>query len=176
MTPLHHAAKKGLLKVVERMIADGADVNAIGPSNRTALHYAAESGHMEIVKILLSKPNKVLLKSGFFKRGSTAEDLARKAGHTEIASLLEKIRLEMLSAAMTHEGWINYQWPWFKRNLDAIFDLNHLMDKNPIIEEVLGTEEMKEIVDSEAFSQEDINEAIRIAKRCLAKSESSNRK
>jgi len=54
LTPLRIAAEKGYLRIVERLLAAGADVNT--PMTRpglTALEAAAAKGHSEIVKILL---------------------------------------------------------------------------------------------------------------------------
>uniref|UniRef100_A0A8D8K3C4 Ankyrin-3 n=1 Tax=Culex pipiens TaxID=7175 RepID=A0A8D8K3C4_CULPI len=44
LTPLHHAAKCGNLKVVQLLLKDGADVNAEDSNGNTSLHYADEGG------------------------------------------------------------------------------------------------------------------------------------
>jgi ankyrin repeat protein len=46
---LHAAAETGHLKVVERLLAANADVNAAGYGGQTALQAAAENGHFGIV-------------------------------------------------------------------------------------------------------------------------------
>jgi ankyrin repeat protein len=54
-TPLHLAAEHGHVKVVEILLAHGADLNAIaGTSKFTALHYAALYGRADVVAVLLA--------------------------------------------------------------------------------------------------------------------------
>lgn len=53
---LHVAADFGNLRVVELLIALGADVNALGGvSGGSAIHCAASEGHADVVRYLLSK-------------------------------------------------------------------------------------------------------------------------
>lgn len=51
-TPLHYAARLGYLKVVELLIAKGANVNARNLDGNTPLYEAVECGHKEIVELL----------------------------------------------------------------------------------------------------------------------------
>lgn len=51
-TPLMMASLKGQTAVVRKLVAKGADVNKTG---WTPLHYAATSGHVDIIKILLDE-------------------------------------------------------------------------------------------------------------------------
>jgi ankyrin repeat protein len=54
LTPLRIAAEKGYRRIVERLLAAGADVNTpVTRPGLTALEAAAAKGHSEIVKILL---------------------------------------------------------------------------------------------------------------------------
>jgi ankyrin repeat protein len=48
-TPLHSAAKTNHLRILELLIENGANVNAKGEYKYTALLYASEKGHSEIV-------------------------------------------------------------------------------------------------------------------------------
>ena len=57
LTKLHHAAKKGDLAEVKRLVSAGADVNC-GTAGRfefgkPALHIASQYGHLEVVRFLL---------------------------------------------------------------------------------------------------------------------------
>ena len=114
-SPLMIASIKGLTPVAARLLAQGADVNKPG---WTALHYAATSGHLDIMRMLLEKyayidassPNgstplmmasmygtsaavKLLLESGADPtikngQGLTAIDFAQRANRADSASLI----------------------------------------------------------------------------------------
>ncbi|CAI8025854.1 Ankyrin repeat domain-containing protein 29 [Geodia barretti] len=51
--PLMIAARMGHIKTVQRLLELGADVNCKEKLGPTALHFAAEDGHSEVVKLLL---------------------------------------------------------------------------------------------------------------------------
>ena len=55
MTPLHYAVGEGHTKVVELLIANGADVNAKDQEEWTPLHLAAYWGSNDIVELLSPK-------------------------------------------------------------------------------------------------------------------------
>jgi ankyrin repeat protein len=53
-TPLHFAAHRGYLEIVESLLEAGGDVNAReGCSGATPLHWAAEGGHPEVARALV---------------------------------------------------------------------------------------------------------------------------
>jgi ankyrin repeat protein len=52
-TPLMFAAEKGDLSAVEKLLAQGAAVNATRSDGYTALHCAAQSGNLGVVQVLL---------------------------------------------------------------------------------------------------------------------------
>ena len=56
-TPLYAACKKGHNKIVELLLAKGADVNKVNTNTKedTPLYAACEEGHNEIVELLLDK-------------------------------------------------------------------------------------------------------------------------
>ena len=55
MTPLFMAAGIGHKKIVELLLANGAEVNAKNDGGVTPLHNAAIQGHKEIVELLIAK-------------------------------------------------------------------------------------------------------------------------
>jgi hypothetical protein len=86
--PLHIAAAEGLIKVVQLFHkSKSCDFNAYsGNDSKTPLMLAAENGHLDVIKSLLSREGiDVNLKDG---QGKTALDLAYNAGHYAIVSEL----------------------------------------------------------------------------------------
>lgn len=55
LTPLHEAAKRGRLNVVEQLLNGFANPTVKDKQGRTPLHYAADRGHVAIVRRLLRK-------------------------------------------------------------------------------------------------------------------------
>lgn len=53
--PLTRAAERGELGIVRLLLERGANINATGCWQQTALHWAAEGGHEEMVAFLLSQ-------------------------------------------------------------------------------------------------------------------------
>jgi ankyrin repeat protein len=58
------AVKNGDKKGVEAALTEGANVNATGDFNNTALNYAADGGHTDIVILLIEKGADVNNKGG----------------------------------------------------------------------------------------------------------------
>lgn len=54
-TPLHYACSTGKLNVAEFLVANGAKVNALSPSDTTPLMMAVSSGNELLIKFLLDK-------------------------------------------------------------------------------------------------------------------------
>lgn len=88
-TPLHMAAEKGDIKEMERLIAEGANVNAKGfkpfLGTKPLLHWAASDGNKEVAELLISKGADVNAKDG---NGLTPLGFAAVRGHKDIARLL----------------------------------------------------------------------------------------
>jgi hypothetical protein len=80
-------ASLGNIGKVKLALQNGADVNAKGEGGYTALHAAAENGHMEIVAILLELGADPHAK---MTTGQTPLDLAKQQKHQAIVDLLEK--------------------------------------------------------------------------------------
>ncbi|HSW93606.1 MAG TPA: ankyrin repeat domain-containing protein [Gammaproteobacteria bacterium] len=54
--PVHIAAAKGDLDLVELLVENGADINAVTPEYKTPLHYAIENRHKNVVEKILNMP------------------------------------------------------------------------------------------------------------------------
>lgn len=89
---LQEAARKGDAAAVKRLIDAGVDVNTRFRYGTTALFYACDHGHLDVVKVLLDKGADLTIKDSFY--GFTPLMLAvspaqkRRPEHTEIAKLL----------------------------------------------------------------------------------------
>jgi hypothetical protein len=89
---LQEAARKGDAATVRKLIDEGVDVNTKYRYNATALFYACDHGHVEVVKALLEKGADLTAKDSFY--GFTPLMLAvspaqkRRPEHAEIAKLL----------------------------------------------------------------------------------------
>lgn len=89
-TLLHMAASGGNPKMVDLLLAKGASVNATNRDGKTALHYAAGKGHLGIVQSLLNH----FADPTILYNGRSALDLARKAGHHEVADVIRVVMPE----------------------------------------------------------------------------------
>src|SRR6516162_4523053 len=78
---LWSAAKKGDAKVVESLLARGADVNAKTAYGVTALLHAAGKGHVEVVRILLKHKADVNAADSFYRTNPLSE--AAEGNHVE---------------------------------------------------------------------------------------------
>ncbi len=99
MTPLHHAAQNGRLKVVEALL-DGREaefvlhgiihkkkeIDSLSSDKKTPLFLAAESGHFKVVKFLRARGANIHLAA---RNGETPYSIAHKLGHQKIAAFLK---------------------------------------------------------------------------------------
>jgi hypothetical protein len=89
---LQDAARKGDAAAVKKLLDEGVDVNTKYRYDATALFYACDAGHIEVVKVLLDKGADLTGKDTFY--GFTPLMLAisparkKTPAHTEIAKLL----------------------------------------------------------------------------------------
>ena len=82
---LLETAKEGSIKLAERLIKLGANIEARDSDGMTALMCAARYGHADFCRFLLEKDAKINLKDG---RGMTAIMYAAANGYTAICTLL----------------------------------------------------------------------------------------
>ena len=84
---LRRAALKGRRDHVASLLARGVDPSEPDPlTHRTALHGAAEEGHLEIAKLLIAGGAD---REARDRRGRIPHDLAVAGGHHDLAALLE---------------------------------------------------------------------------------------
>ena len=86
-TSLHYAIDNGHKKVVEVLLAQGADVRAADKNGNTPLHQAAVRGDEEIVKSLIAHNADAIINTKS-TNGLYPLDIARQNGHREVARLL----------------------------------------------------------------------------------------
>ncbi|OQR95900.1 26S proteasome non-ATPase regulatory subunit [Thraustotheca clavata] len=84
MTLLMDAARSGDLKEVERLVSCGYNPNALDEDERTALHWAAAGGYLDVVEFLIEKSNV----NHQDDAGWTPLMSATSAGHVEMVSYL----------------------------------------------------------------------------------------
>ena len=90
-TPLHSAAMEGKIKVVQKLIAIGQDINAKDANGTTPLHGAALEGQLETAELLLQKGadvnlqdengNTPLFMASFHKHEAMMDILKSHGGH-----------------------------------------------------------------------------------------------
>lgn len=85
LTALHSASKEGRTRVVEELLARGANVHAKTLKGNTALHIASLAGHEPVVKMLIDKGADV---DGQSASGFTALYMAAQENHEAIVKLL----------------------------------------------------------------------------------------
>jgi ankyrin repeat protein len=85
-TPLHSAAYTGDKKIVELLIAEGADLDVKDKDGWAPLNNAVKKGHEKIVELLLDKGANV----NILKSWQTPLDLAKHELRFKIADLLRK--------------------------------------------------------------------------------------
>ncbi|KAI8903223.1 hypothetical protein EDD86DRAFT_215632 [Gorgonomyces haynaldii] len=88
----HSTVRDGNLRQIRDMIRSGVDINQKDTFGMTALHYAAEEGHLEIVRLLLQKGALASVSN----HGETPLQLAQDNGHSEICKLLLESNAEAL--------------------------------------------------------------------------------
>jgi Ankyrin repeats (3 copies)/Ankyrin repeats (many copies) len=101
--PLYYASLLGILEIVERLLAAGADVNAAAAHyGRTALQAASRGGHLQIVERLLAAGADVNAATARF--GRTALQAASGYGHLEIVERLLAAGADANAAAANYGG------------------------------------------------------------------------
>ena len=86
VAPIGSASSSGQTKIVEFLLAHGAEVDAPQTGGVTALHSAAHNGNQPLVRLLLLNGADPSLR---MDDGRNAVDMARDNGHDTVVQLLE---------------------------------------------------------------------------------------
>ena len=81
---------QGHIEVVKLLLKAKADVNLATADGWTPLFMASQEGHTRVVKLLLDERADVNIKADLNGKLSTALKSAKKNGHADVVSLLEK--------------------------------------------------------------------------------------
>ena len=98
-TVLHWAARGGSLAVMEALVDQGANVDAMSTSGYTALHNAAWRGRLSVVKYLVGVGADVNAKGS---NGLTALSWAARAGHLAVVKFLVGAGADVLGSTALH--------------------------------------------------------------------------
>lgn len=113
ITPLMTAAEGGFSEILRSLLATGVcNVNQQNVYGQTALGFAAQNGQVDAVEVLLAHPGVdiELLASGY-----NAAQLARRAGHVQIAdriaALMRERQVELVGQALRSAASTLYDTP-----------------------------------------------------------------
>jgi serine/threonine protein kinase len=84
---LHRASADGKIKIVQSLLASGANVDVQDEDGKTALHYAARKGHVDVVRELLGNDADVMIEDD---DGWAALKHAVENKHKAVVELFEK--------------------------------------------------------------------------------------
>lgn len=84
-TALIHAARAGNTQLIELLVRRGARLGEADRKGKNALHHAAEAGKLYAVRTLFDAGAE---RSARAANGATAAELAKRAGHEDVAALL----------------------------------------------------------------------------------------
>jgi outer membrane protein assembly factor BamB len=83
---LFEAARQGDVAAARRLLEEGVDVNAKSRYGATALSFASEKGHLEVVRLLVERGAQLDVKDTFY--GATPLSWAVSSDHAAVARLL----------------------------------------------------------------------------------------
>ena len=80
-TPLHDAARRGNLDLLEECLDNKTPVNSLDRAGNTALHWACHSGNVECLRKLIESCGTILTFSGKNRLGDTPLHMAAFKGN-----------------------------------------------------------------------------------------------
>lgn len=93
-------ARKGDFETIERDISLIGDINARDKNGNCLLQFAAESGNLPLIKLLLSRGAQIDLRD---KEGRSALYYSAQCGHAEVAGVLIKQGADLVGTS--NDGW-----------------------------------------------------------------------
>lgn len=129
-TPLMMACKKNYIRIIEYLLAKGADVTIENVKKYTALHYAANNGYVECVEMLLENGAKVdaiddfgltpLMKASKWGFTKTCETLLKHGANinqfnrymTALSSSCYNDTVELTKLLIAHKADIHFPGPY----------------------------------------------------------------
>ncbi|KAI9687627.1 MAG: hypothetical protein M1822_002237 [Bathelium mastoideum] len=123
-TPLHDAAMQGHIEVVQVLLSNEANPNALDDTGKTPLHFAAMGSFDKLVKLLVNAGSRLELKD---LEENTALLLAMKQRAITSVHALLKLGAKMPELDEDLQAWASAQ-PWW--NEDGRFS-SHLADYYP---------------------------------------------
>lgn len=89
--PIHVASVRGSIDELRLLLANGADINAVGEHGYTPLHNAVEQGFIDVVAFLLAQGADVLIENDHHL---TAKALAKIIDNDEIYQKIDEFEKE----------------------------------------------------------------------------------
>ena len=106
-----HSVQEGGLELLQSAVSSGyCDINATDQFHWTLLMCASHAGHIHIVEYLLASGAGVGWREHVDRKGQSAADLARLAGHSSIAQLIESSNDTEFSDSEKRRN-VNFQSP-----------------------------------------------------------------
>ncbi|WP_425399294.1 ankyrin repeat domain-containing protein [Aeoliella sp.] len=81
-------ASLGNLRMVERAVREGHDINAVAKDGYTAMHAAAENNHLSVLEFLVQQGAEIQPR---MESGETSRDLAKLSGSVEAEEFLRMV-------------------------------------------------------------------------------------
>jgi ankyrin repeat protein len=105
--PLHEAAKRGNLELVQEYLSNNISVNSLDRSGSTAIFWATFGGHLDVVKLLLNTPHISTVSQN--KMGDTVlHAAARKGQHLCLQALIESGSVDSIIHCRNNDGKTAY--------------------------------------------------------------------